>query len=71
MTDEFKIKVRKISNLKILKTIEKIVNKHPELRFGQILTMLNIVENTDDPNNHIFYEESYDTYIKTEKYNGQ
>lgn len=35
---------RQQANREILKNIEEMVNKHPDLRFGQILVNLGIIE---------------------------
>jgi hypothetical protein len=64
--NDIKINVRQMCNLEILKAIEETIEKYPQLRFGQILMMLNIVEDVDDPIRHLFYEESYDTYTRME-----
>lgn len=61
---------RQEANIKILKHIEEVVNEYPDLRFGQILANLGIVEYeyntyddaviTKDP----FHVESVDTLKK-------
>lgn len=49
-----KIKKRQVANLEIISLLSNIVEKHPELRFCQILTILNLDKDK-------FYEESVDT----------
>ena len=51
---QFKIKKRQVANLGIISLLSNIVEKHPELRFCQILTILNLDKDK-------FYEESVDT----------
>lgn len=55
-----KIKKRQIANLEIVSLLSKIVEKHPELRFCQILTILNLDKDR-------FYEESVDTFKELKK----
>jgi len=55
-----KIKKRQISNLEIVNILNSIVNRHPELRFCQILTILNLDKDK-------FYEESVDTLENLQK----
>lgn len=55
-----KIKKRQISNLEIVNILNSIVNRHPELRFCQILTILNLDKDK-------FYEESVDTLKNLQK----
>lgn len=40
---------RQQANLEILKNIEEMVNKYPDLRFGQILVNLGIIQYQRDP----------------------
>ena len=49
-----RIKQRQTANLEILKILNMIVNRFPDLRFTQILTILNLDKD-------LFYEESVDT----------
>ena len=49
-----RIKQRQTANLEILKILDMIVNRFPQLRFTQILTNLNLDKD-------LFYEESVDT----------
>ena len=49
-----RIKQRQTANLEILKILDMIVNRFPQLRFTQILTILNLDKD-------LFYEESVDT----------
>ena len=49
-----KIQQRRTANLEILKILDMIVNRFPQLRFTQILTNLNL-------DRDLFYEESTDT----------
>jgi hypothetical protein len=49
-----KIQQRRTANLEILKILDMIVNRFPEMRFTQILTNLNLDKD-------LFYEESVDT----------
>ena len=60
-THKEKIKKRLSSNLEIIKILSTIVNKHPELRFTQILFILSL-------NKCDFNEESVDTLHKLEKF---
>lgn len=55
-----KIKKRQIANLEIISLLSNIVEKHPELRFCQILAILNL-------NKDKFYEESVDTLKELKK----
>ena len=58
---------RYTANVAILKDIQKMVVSHPELRFGQILVNLGIIEYEHDYINDVrttkdpFYEESVTT----------
>lgn len=49
-----RIKQRQTANLEILKILNTVVNRFPDLRFTQILTILNLDKD-------LFYEESVDT----------
>ena len=51
---QIKIQQRQSANLEIISLLNNIVEKHPELRFCQILEILNL-------NKDKFYEESVDT----------
>lgn len=57
-------------NLKLLKEIEKQVNNNPELRFGQILANLRIIDYEHDYINDVsivkdpFHEESQTTWVR-------
>jgi hypothetical protein len=51
---QMKIQQRRTANLEILKVLDMIVNRFPDLRFTQILTILNLDKD-------LFYEESVDT----------
>lgn len=55
-----KIKKRQVANLGIISLLSNIVEKHPELRFCQILTILNLDRDK-------FYEESVDTLKELQK----
>ena len=55
-----KIKKRQVANLEIVSLLSNIVEKHPELRFCQILTILNLDKDK-------FYEESVDTLKELQK----
>jgi len=55
-----KIKKRQTANLEIISLLSNIVEKHPELRFCQILTILNLDKDK-------FYEESVDTLEELKK----
>ena len=57
---QIKIKKRQIANLVIISLLSKIVEKYPELRFCQILTILNLDKDK-------FYEESVDTLKELQK----
>ena len=61
--EQFKdnVQKRQSSNYKIINAIIKLINEYPELRFGQILHMLNL-HNID------FYEESIVTHKNLVKY---
>ena len=55
-----KIKKRQIANLEILKILNIIVERFPQLRFTQILTNLELDKD-------LFYEESVDTLNNIKK----
>jgi len=55
-----KIKKRQTANLEIISLLSNIVEKYPELRFCQILTILNLDKDR-------FYEESVDTLQELKK----
>ena len=57
---QLKIQQRQTANLEILKILNMIVNRFPELRFTQILTNLNLDKD-------LFYEESVDTLAHIKK----
>ena len=57
---QIKIQQRQIANLEIISLLNNIVEKHPELRFCQILTILNLDKDK-------FYEESIDTLKELKK----
>ena len=59
-TIQSKIKKRQTANLEIVSLLSNIVEKHPELRFCQILTILNLDKDR-------FYEESVDTLKELQK----
>ena len=55
-----RIKQRQTANLEILKILDIVVNRFPDLRFTQILTILNL-------DRDLFYEESVDTLTHIKK----
>ena len=57
---QIKIQQRQPANLEIISLLSNIVEKHPELRFYQILEILNL-------NKDKFYEESVDTLKELKK----
>lgn len=57
---QIKIQQRQTANLEIISLLSNIVEKHPELRFCQILEILNL-------NKDKFYEESVDTLKELKK----
>ena len=57
---QIKIQQRQSANLEIISLLSNIVEKHPELRFCQILTILNLDKDK-------FYEESVDTLKELKK----
>lgn len=79
MEEQYKWKIpkRKESNKEILKILVEMVDRYPALRFGQILSIVKVVDSyvTDkheciicDP----FYEESVDTLKRVkEQYYGK
>jgi hypothetical protein len=79
MDEQYKWKIpkRKESNQELLSILQEIVNKHPELRFGQIISNLRVVDwerkqgggvEMYDP----FFEESVDTLKRVkEQYYGK
>ena len=65
---------RQQANQEILRNIEEMVNKHPDLRFGQILVNLGIIQYQRDPasfdiigNKDPFNEESVVTLNRIRK----
>ena len=61
---QIKIQQRQSANLEIISLLNNIVEKHPELRFCQILEILNL-------NKDKFYEESVDTLDNIKKQLGK
>ena len=57
---QIKIQQRQTANLVIISLLNNIVEKHPKLRFCQILTILNLDKDK-------FYEESVDTLKELKK----
>ena len=57
---QIKIQQRQSANLEIISLLNNIVEKHPELRFCQILEILNLDKDK-------FYEESVDTLKELKK----
>ena len=57
---QIKIQQRQSANLEIISLLSNIVEKHSELRFCQILTILNLDKDK-------FYEESVDTLKELKK----
>lgn len=57
---QIKIQQRQTANLEIISLLNNIVEKHPKLRFCQILTILNLDKDK-------FYEESVDTLKELKK----
>ena len=57
---QIKIQQRQSANLEIISLLSNIVEKHPELRFCQIVTILNLDKDK-------FYEESVDTLKELKK----
>ena len=64
-----KVKMRKEYNEKILKVLTKYLEENPEIRFGQALINLNILQNEKDK--HVvfdpFSDESVDIYQRMRK----
>lgn len=60
LTLKEKISLRKIYNLEILKELSSILEKNPNLRFGQALIVLGICKDESE----LWSEESIDTYSK-------
>lgn len=56
-----KVRLRKESNLEILKKLENLVEEYPDQRFGQIIA--NFIF-PDYQEKDFFYEESVDTLTK-------
>lgn len=79
MEEQYKWKIpkRKEANKEILSILADIIDKHPELRFGQILSIVKVVDSymTDKHERIIcdpFYEESVDTLKRVkEQYYGK
>ena len=64
-----KVKMRKEYNKKILKVLTKYLEENPEIRFGQALINLNILQNEKDKNVVFdpFSDESVDIYQRMRK----
>ena len=64
-----KVKMRKEYNKKILKVLTKYLEENPEIRFGQALINLNILQNEKDKNVVFdpFSDESVDIYQRMHK----
>lgn len=60
LTIKEKIFLREVSNKEILSKLSDILEKNPNLRFGQALVILGICE--DSPK--VWPEESVDTYLR-------
>ena len=64
-----KVKMRKEYNEKILEVLTKYLEENPEIRFGQALMNLNILQNEKDK--HVvfdpFSDESVDIYQRMRK----
>ena len=64
-----KVKMRKEYNEKILEVLTKYLEENPEIRFGQALINLNILQNEKDK--HVvfdpFSDESVDIYQRMRK----
>jgi hypothetical protein len=73
MTTSEMIANRQKANLAILEKIKETINSHPELRFGQLLVTLGIIEYNYDKicdvfvPKDIFHEESVITLNKLNK----
>lgn len=58
------------TNVKILTLLRKYFDTYPEMRFGQALANLNIIEYDDSQQHHIkdpFFEESIEILEKVKK----
>ena len=64
-----KVKMRKEYNKKILEVLTKYIEENPEIRFGQALINLNILQNEKDKNVVFdpFLDESVDIYQRMRK----
>ena len=64
-----KVKMRKEYNEKILEVLTKYLEENPEIRFGQALINLNILQNEKDKNVVFdpFSDESVDIYKRMSK----
>ena len=64
-----KVKMRKEYNKKILKVLTEYLEENPEIRFGQALINLNILQNEKDKNVVFdpFSDESVDIYQRMRK----
>ena len=64
-----KVKMRKEYNEKILEVLTKYLEENPEIRFGQALINLNILQNEKDKNVVFdpFSDESVDIYQRMRK----
>ena len=64
-----KVKIRKEYNEKILEVLTKYLEENPEIRFGQALINLNILQNEKDKNVVFdpFSDESVDIYQRMRK----
>ena len=64
-----KVKTRKEYNEKILEVLTKYLEENPEIRFGQALINLNILQNEKDKNVVFdpFSDESVDIYQRMRK----
>ena len=64
-----KLKMRKEYNKKILEVLTKYIEENPEIRFGQALINLNILQNEKDKNVIFdpFSDESVDIYQRMSK----
>ena len=64
-----KVKMRKEYNEKILEVLTKYLEENPEIRFGQALINLNVLQNEKDKNVVFdpFSDESVDIYKRMRK----
>jgi hypothetical protein len=68
------IEVRQEYNIKILKAIEDEIMSHPDLRFGQVLANLGVIDYVRDYINDVrttkdpFHEESKVTWDRVKDY---